>query len=321
MAKLFDQQQLSAGVQEFEEHLRRVRDDDWTVDCQLAKPRNDPPPPPRREGGRKAIARNAKGAAPATRKGATGRIVDGDTSSAALDSRARGACAGHICRRHVARAYGWSRANRRRGSQRDRVRCSFRRPVDQPSHAVQDAPRCFRAQRDVCGDDPARWFADPGHDAARDRHDVPGLPFPLPTRSAPLSRAASNRSRRLPRRPRRTRLAKIPRPRNRRRNGPPRAPPISPASIQPPPMATQPRPPPVPPTPATPRWRRSPSRPSPPPPSPSRAKPRAASVAAAKETDGASQRTPDADDGGIFEGAKQAVGSLTGAVKKLVGAD
>ena len=64
MAKLFDQQQLSAGVQEFEEHLRQVRARDWTVDCQLAQPRNDPPPPPRREGGRKAVARNAKGAAP-----------------------------------------------------------------------------------------------------------------------------------------------------------------------------------------------------------------------------------------------------------------
>ena len=50
MAKLFDQQQLSAGVQEFEEHLRRVRADDWTVDCQLAKPWNDPPPPSSRGG-------------------------------------------------------------------------------------------------------------------------------------------------------------------------------------------------------------------------------------------------------------------------------
>ena len=48
-------------------------------------------------------------------------------------------------------------------------------------------------------------------------------------------------------------------------------------------------------------------------------KPRGASVAA-KRTDGGSQ-TPDADDGGIFESAKQAVGSLTGAVKKLVGAE
>ena len=54
---------------------------------------------------------------------------------------------------------------------------------------------------------------------------------------------------------------------------------------------------------------------------PAAPKPRAASAAAAKETDGASQRPPDADDGGIFEGAKQAVGSLTGAVKKLVGAE
>ena len=50
------------------------------------------------------------------------------------------------------------------------------------------------------------------------------------------------------------------------------------------------------------------------------AKPRAASVAA-KKTDGGSQRTPDADDGGIFESAKQAVGSFAGAVKKLVGAE
>jgi hypothetical protein len=38
MAKLFDQQQLSAGVQEFEDHLLRARASDWTVDCQLAKP-------------------------------------------------------------------------------------------------------------------------------------------------------------------------------------------------------------------------------------------------------------------------------------------
>ena len=68
MAKLFDQQQLSAGVQEFEEHLRQVRARDWTVDCQLAQPQNDPPPPPRPEGGRKAVARNAKGAAPAKGK-------------------------------------------------------------------------------------------------------------------------------------------------------------------------------------------------------------------------------------------------------------
>ena len=51
-------------------------------------------------------------------------------------------------------------------------------------------------------------------------------------------------------------------------------------------------------------------------------KPRTAAVAAAKKTDDASQRAPDADDGGgIFEGAKQAVGSLTGAVRKLVGAE
>ena len=35
-----------------------------------------------------------------------------------------------------------------------------------------------RYQRDVCIDDPSRWFADPGHDAARDRHDVPRLPSP-----------------------------------------------------------------------------------------------------------------------------------------------
>jgi hypothetical protein len=57
-------------------------------------------------------------------------------------------------------------------------------------------------------------------------------------------------------------------------------------------------------------------------PKPVAAKPRAASVAAAKKIDDAPRHTPDAGDGGgIFEGAEQAVGSLTGAVKKLVGAD
>ena len=82
MAKLFDQQQLSTGVQEFEEHLRRVRARDWTVDCQLAKPRNDPPPPPRREGVRKAVARNAKGAAPAK-----GKAQPAELSMETLQSR------------------------------------------------------------------------------------------------------------------------------------------------------------------------------------------------------------------------------------------
>jgi hypothetical protein len=38
MAKLFDQRQLSAGVREFEDHLLRARASNWTVDCQLAKP-------------------------------------------------------------------------------------------------------------------------------------------------------------------------------------------------------------------------------------------------------------------------------------------
>lgn len=65
MAKLFDQQQLSAGAEEFEEHLRRGRVRDWTVDCQLAKPLSDLPAPARRDGNQKAAARNARGGAPA----------------------------------------------------------------------------------------------------------------------------------------------------------------------------------------------------------------------------------------------------------------
>ncbi|MGA8169338.1 MAG: hypothetical protein WB816_00650, partial [Methylocystis sp.] len=55
MTKLFDAQQLSAGVQEFEKHLRRPREDDWTVDIQMAKPLNvqpmPPPSPERKPGG------------------------------------------------------------------------------------------------------------------------------------------------------------------------------------------------------------------------------------------------------------------------------
>jgi len=43
MTKLLDQQQLSEGVRAFEEHLRRASAPDWTVDRQSAKPVNAQP--------------------------------------------------------------------------------------------------------------------------------------------------------------------------------------------------------------------------------------------------------------------------------------
>ncbi len=56
MTELFDQQQLSAGVREFERHLSRASVSDWTVDCQLAKPLNAEPA--------QAAAGNRRGAVP-----------------------------------------------------------------------------------------------------------------------------------------------------------------------------------------------------------------------------------------------------------------
>ena len=215
------------------------------------------------------------------------------------------------------------RPPKRNECRRGRVRCSFHRPADQPSHAGQDAPRCFRAgfrdQRDVRGDDPARWFASPGHDAARDRRDAAGRRRGSVSRrdlrhyqerraigagafrpgrggrawrksrgretGEETDRRARRQSRQRQSSRRRWRLSRDRR--QSRRLRPPRAAAAKPVA-----------------------------------PKSAASKPRAASVAAAKTTDGAPQRAPDADDGGgIFEGAKQAVGSLTGAVRKLVGAE
>ena len=136
MAELFDQQQLSAGVQEFEEHLRRVRAHDWTVDCQLAKPQNDPPPPPRREGVRKVVARNARGAAPDK-----GTAQPAGLSMETLQSRRLILALATLVLVTFAGAMSLAltdgAAPRRRGSEcrRGQVRCSFHRPADQPSHA------------------------------------------------------------------------------------------------------------------------------------------------------------------------------------------
>ena len=189
MAKLFDQQQLSAGVQEFEEHLRRVRARDWSVDCQLAKPRNDLPPPPRREAVRKAAARNARGTAPAKEKARpAGLPMETFQSRRLILALAALVLVGFAGAMSLALTDGGApTAEEQVGG---RVRYSFHRPEDQPSDAGQpspagqprdagqDGPRCFRAgfrdQRDIRGDNPAGWVASPGHDAARDRRDATG---------------------------------------------------------------------------------------------------------------------------------------------------
>ena len=188
MAKLFDQQQLSAGVQEFEEHLRRVRARDWSVDCQLAKPRNDLPPPPRREAVRKAAARNARGAAPAKEKARpAGLPMETFQSRRLILALAALVLVGFAGAMSLALTDGGA------PTAEEQVAVASDAPSTAPKtsqatqanqapqakqDAGQDGPRCFRAgfrdQRDIRGDNPAGWVASPGHDAARDRRDATG---------------------------------------------------------------------------------------------------------------------------------------------------
>ena len=320
MAKLFDQQQLSAGVQEFEEHLRRVREDDWTVDCQLAKPRNDPPPPPRRERDRKAIARKAKGAAPTKEEAQPGELsmetlqarrlilalaalvlvtfagamslalTDGAAPTAgdevtAIDSDAPSAA--------PPTSQGALSKTPPAVSAASETYVSTIRPdgsltPDTTPHAtVTTSPAAVPSPDPIATVIKSGEQSEPASSTPAEAN-APGE-NPAAAKAAAKKRAAA-------------RAANLGSVNPAAADGDPAATAASPADAGHPAAAAKP---------VAPKAAAKPAAP----------KPRAASAAAAKETDGASQRPPDADDGGIFEGAKQAVGSLTGAVKKLVGAE
>jgi hypothetical protein len=319
MAKLFDQQQLSAGVQEFEEHLRRVREDDWTVDCQLAKPRNDPPPPPRRKGDRKAIARNAKGAAPTKEEAQPGEL-----SMETLQARRLILALAALVLVTFAGAMSLALTDGAAPTAEDEVTAiesdapSAAPPTSQATQsktppAVSATSETYVStirpdgsltpdttpHATVTTSPPAVASPDPIATVIKSgEQSEPASSTPAeanaPGENPAAAKAAKKRAA--------ARAANLGSVNPAAADGDPAATAVSPADSGHPAAAAKP---------VAPKAAAKPAAP----------KPRAASVTAAKETDGASQRTPDADDGGIFEGAKQAVGSLTGAVKKLVGAE
>ena len=327
MAKLFDQQQLSAGVQEFEEHLRRVRARDWTVDCQLAKPVNDLPAPARREAVRKAAAHDAKGAAPGKGKAQPAGLAMETLQSRrlilALAALVLVTFAGAMS---LALTDGGAPTAEQDVSAIESDAPSAAPPtseVTQPeTHAVVSAPAAATSETYVATIRPDGSLAPdttphatvaprvvatapaaaaaPTPDAIASIITSGAQSEAAPSTPAEASAPGENPSAAKPAKKRTgAHAAKLASANPAAADGDPAATVANPAAAAKPVV-----PKPVAPRPVAPK--------------PVAAKPRAASVAAANKTEGA----PDTDDrGGIFEGARQAVGSLTGAVKKLVGAD
>ncbi len=327
MAKLFDQQQLSAGVQEFEEHLRQVRARDWTVDCQLAQPQNDPPPPPRPEGGRKAVARNAKGAAPAKGKaqpaGLSMEMLQSRRLILALAALVLVTFAGAMSLALTDEDAPPAGAEASVGAVESDAP-STAPPISQatqtktppavsaPASATSETyVATIRPDGSLAPDTtphttvatPAAAVAAPSPDAISGIIKSGEQSEPAPSAPAEADAPGENPAAAKPAKKRTAaRAANLASVNPAAADGDSAATAANPADSGRPAAAVKPV--------AKPTVKSAAS------------KPRAASVATAKTTDGAPQRAPDADDGGgIFEGAKQAVGSLTGAVRKLVGAE
>jgi hypothetical protein len=336
MAKLFDQQQLSAGVQEFEEHLQRVRPRDWTVDCQLAKPQNDPPPPPppRREGVRKAVARYAKGAAPAK-----GKAQPAALSMETLQSRRLILALAAFVLVTFAGAMSLALTDGAAPTAEEDVSAvesdapSAAPPASQATQAKTppavsasaSAPSetyvaTIRPDGSLAPDTtphatvatPPAAVPAPSPDAISDIIMSGEQSEPAPSVPADANAPGENPAAAKPAKKRTVaHAANLASVNPAAAEGDPAASAANPGDSSHPPAAAPAKP--VAPKAAAAKTAGA---------KPVAPKSRAASVAAAKKTDDALQHTPDGDDGGgIFEGANQAVGSLTGAVKKLVGAD
>ena len=326
MAKLFDQQQLSAGVQEFEEHLRRVRARDWTVDCELAKPVNDPPAPARREGVRRAAARNARVAAPGKGKAQpVGLEVETLNSRRLILALAALVLVTFAGAMSLALTDGGAPAEEANASAIESDPPSAVPPTSQATqpetHAVVSAPAAATSETYVATIRPDGSLAPdttphatvapravatppaaaPTPDAIASIITSGAQSDPAPSAPAEASAPGENPPAAKPAKKRTgAQAAKLASANPAAADGDPAATAANPADPVHPAAAAKP----VAPKPAAAK--------------PVAAKPRAASVSAANKADSA----PVADDGGgIFEGARQAVGSLTGAVKKLVGAE
>ena len=303
MAKLFDQQQLSAGVQEFEEHLRQVRARDWTVECQLTKP-----PPPRRDGVRKAATPAEEEAPPADLSMETfqaRRLI------LALAALVLATFAG-------AMSLALTDGDAPTGEENVAATRSDVPPAAPPTNQVTQAkappavsaPASAPAETYVATIRPDGSLAPDTTPHATVATPPAAAPDGIatiitsgeqsePAPSAPAEASAPGENPAKPAKKRTATHAASVTP----ADGDPAATAANPADFGHPAAAAKP----------------GASKPAAG--KPTASKSRAASVAAAKRTDGAPQPTPDADDGGLFDGAKQAVSSLTGAVKKLVGAD
>ncbi len=323
MAKLFDQQQLSAGVQEFEEHLRRVRARDWTVDCELAKPVNDPPAPARREGVRRAAARNARVAAPGKGKAQpVGLEVETLNSRRLILALAALVLVTFAGAMSLALTDGGAPAEEANASAIESDPPSAVPPTSQATqpetHAVVSAPAAATSETYVATIRPDGSLAPDTTPHATVATPPAAAPAPTPDAIASIITSGTH-SEPAPSAP-----AEASAP----GENPPAAKPAkkrtgaqaaklasaNPAAADGDPAATAANPA----DPVHPAAAAKPVAPKPAAAKPVAAKPRAASVSAANKADSA----PVADDGGgIFEGARQAVGSLTGAVKKLVGAE
>jgi hypothetical protein len=333
MAKLFDQQQLSAGVQEFEEHLRRVRARDWTVDCQLAKPQNDPPAPARREGVRKAAAGNARGAAPAN-----GKTQPADLSMETFQARRLILALAALVLVTFAGAMSLALTDGGAPTAEADVTAiesdapSTAPPTSQATQAETppdaSAPASATSETYVATIRPDGSLAPdttPHATVAPRAAATPPAAVPAPSPDAIAAVITSGKqSEPAPSAPAEANApgenpAAAKPAKKRTAAHAPKLASVNPAAAAGDPAAAVANP-----TDAVhPAAAAKPVAPKPvAAPKPAVSKPRAASVAAANKTDGASRGAPDAEDsGGIFEGAKQAVGSLAGAVKKLVGAD
>ena len=335
MAKLFDQQQLSAGVQEFEEHLQRVRARDWSADCQLAKPRNDLPPPPRREAVRKAASGNARGAAPGKPKAPpAGPAIETFRSRRLILALAAIVLVSFAGAMSLALSDGGALTAQEQVQEQAEVSAvasdapSTATPTSQAAQANQatqaktppavSAPgsatsetyvATIRPDGSLAPDTtphatvvtPPATVAAPSPDAIS--AILKGGEQSEPASSAPAEANAPGETPAAakPAKKRTVAHANLASVNSAAADGNAAAAAANPADPGHPAAAAKP----------------AASRPAAAKPA---TKPRAASVAGRK-TDGEPRQTPDADDGGIFESAKQAVGSLTGAVKKLVGAD
>ncbi len=325
MTKLFDQQQLSDGVREFEQHLRRASAPDWTVDRQSAKPVNAQPA--------RAVVGDRREAIPGRGKPPMGR------SSGKLTSRSLLLALGALVLTvfvgaMVATLPDWSALF----AEKDSAAFEPETQAITPAREQAIAPALEQAIAPALENDAAQPVGS-ASSAAPSKAPLDGLAAAPATSEVYVSTIRPDGSLAPDTTPHVDLVAPAdPTPQAAAAPPPPvsvpapAAAPAADSTTAPPPTAEQTggaapavatttdapgeKNPPA----AKPAKKRTATHAANPAAKPTAAKPGA--TAAAKPADDARQPAPAAADvDGIFQSAQRAVGSLTGAVKKLVGAD